>query len=68
METRDLIDQMSIKIRYGQDWNFYKSKKLIWHSIRLFHFGINVQRFGQLTNYTEANYLYEDLLALEYRF
>ncbi|CAF3934225.1 unnamed protein product [Rotaria sp. Silwood1] len=33
--------------------------------MRLLYFGINLKRFGQLTDYTAANYLYEDLLALE---
>jgi hypothetical protein len=69
-ETRDAIDKMSKDPIWNQalvpnNYTFYKTKKLIWHSIRLLYFGINVKRFGQLTDYTGANYLYEDLLALE---
>ena len=41
------------------------TKKLIWHSIRLLYFGIDIQRHGQLRDYTRANYLYEDLLAMK---
>lgn len=47
--------------------NLYKTKKLIWHSIRLLYFGIDIKRTIQLTDYTKANYLYEDLLAMESR-
>ena len=48
-----------------KSYNFYKTKKLIWHSLRLLYFGIDVKRFGKLTNYTGANHLYEDILAMD---
>ncbi|UJR12929.1 hypothetical protein I4U23_017102 [Adineta vaga] len=69
-ETRNNIDQMSNDPIWNhailpQNYHFYKTKKLIWHSIRLLYFGIDIKRFGQLTDYTKANYLYEDLLAME---
>jgi hypothetical protein len=70
IETRDTINKMSKDPIWNhalvpKNYNFYKTKKLIWHSIRLLYFGIDVKRFGQLTDYTKANYLYEDLLAVE---
>ena len=70
METRDAIEKMSKdpiwnNVPMPKNYNFYKTKKLIWHSIRLLYFGINIQRSNELTDYTGANYLYEDLLALE---
>jgi hypothetical protein len=70
METRDVIDRMSKDPIWNhalipEKYNFYKTKKLIWHSIRLLYFGIDIKRFSQLTDYTKANYLYEDLLAVE---
>jgi len=70
METQEIINKMSKDPIWNhtplpENYNFYKTKKLIWHSIRLLYFGIDVKRFGQLTDYTKANYLYEDLLALE---
>ena len=69
-ETRIAIDQMSkdpiwAHTTLPQNYHFYKTKKLIWHSIRLLYFGMNIKRFGRLTDYTEANSLYEDLLAIE---
>jgi hypothetical protein len=69
-ETRNLIDKMSKDPKWNyalfpNNYSFYKTKKLIWHSIRLLYFGINIKRFGRLTDYTEANYLYEDLIAIE---
>jgi hypothetical protein len=70
IETRDIINKMSKDPIWNhslvpKNYHFYKTKKLIWHSIRLLYFGIDIKRFGQLTDYTKANYLYEDLLALE---
>jgi len=70
IETRDIINKMSKDPIWNhslvpKNYHFYKTKKLIWHSIRLLYFGIDIQRFGQLTDYTKANYLYEDLLAME---
>ncbi|CAF0994270.1 unnamed protein product [Didymodactylos carnosus] len=70
METRDEIEKMSKDpiwnhTQLPNNYNFYKTKKLIWHSIRLLYFGINIKRFNRLTDYTGANYLYEDLLAME---
>jgi hypothetical protein len=69
-ETRDVINRMSKDPIWNhslipENYNFYKTKKLIWHSIRLLYFGIDIKRSGQLTDYTKANYLYEDLLAME---
>ncbi|CAF2370079.1 unnamed protein product [Rotaria sp. Silwood2] len=68
--TREAIDKMSKDPIWNHtplpnNYNFYKTKKLIWHSVRLLYFGIDIKRFGQLTNYTSANYLYEDILAME---
>jgi hypothetical protein len=70
IETRDIINKMSKDPIWNhslvpKNYHFYKTKKLIWHSIRLLYFGIDIKLFGQLTDYTKANYLYEDLLALE---
>ncbi|CAF0920801.1 unnamed protein product [Adineta steineri] len=69
-ETRNAIAKLSKDPVWNHalvpiNYSFYKTKKLIWHSIRLLYFGINVKRFGQLIDYTAANYLYEDLLAIE---
>lgn len=70
IETRHVIDEMAKDPIWNhtslpQNYNFYKTKKLIWHAIRLLYFGIDVQRNGRLIDYTEANYLYEDLLKME---
>jgi hypothetical protein len=72
IETQNAIEKMSkdpiwnhVSIPNNYFYSFYKIKKLIWHSIRLLYFGINVKHFGRLTDYTEANYLYEDLIGFE---
>ena len=70
IESRNVIDRMAKdpiwnQTSLPQNYHFYKTKKLIWHSIRLLYFGMNVKRNGRLTDYTEANYLYEDLLTME---
>lgn len=70
IETQEVIKKMSNDPIWNHtaippNYNFYKTKKLIWHSIRLLYFGINIKLFGQLTDYTKANYLYEDLLVME---
>ena len=69
-ETQHVVNQMSKDPIWNhtpipQNYTFYKTKKLIWHSLRLLYFGIHVKRCNQLQDYTLANYLYEDLLALE---
>jgi hypothetical protein len=70
IETQNAIEKMSKDpiwnhVLIPNNYNFYTTKKLIWHSIRLLYFGINVKHFGRLTDYTEANYLYEDLIVFE---
>ena len=70
IESREVINKMSKdpiwnNVSIPDKYNFYKTKKLIWHSIRLLYFGIDIKRLGQLTDYTKANYLYDDLLSIE---
>jgi len=70
LETENILKEMSNDCLWDRtplprQYNFYKTKKLLWHSIRLIYFGIQVKSFGRINDFAQANYLYEDLIAIE---
>jgi predicted nucleotidyltransferase len=40
----------------------YIAKKSLWHSFRIIYFGIQLATTGKIINYSEANYLYDDIV------
>lgn len=40
-------------------------KKSLWHSLRLLMFGNQIMKYGKITNYSEANIYYDDIVKNE---
>jgi predicted nucleotidyltransferase len=47
------------KMMYGEE---YIAKKSLWHSFRIIYFGIQLATTGKITNYSEANHLYNNIV------
>lgn len=49
------------KLTVEKDYNPYIGKKSLWHSLRLIRFGIQILKYGKITDYSELNYLYKEI-------
>jgi len=47
------------------DSEFLVSKKSLWHSYRIIMFGIQISKYGEIIDYSEANYLFNNILKSE---
>ncbi len=47
-----------------KDYNPYIGKKSLFHSMRILMFGCQIAKHGKITNYSEANYVWERLLLM----
>lgn len=50
------------KLTIEKDYAPYIGKKSMWHSLRLLMFGIQLCTYGKITNYTEANKYYRNIV------
>lgn len=50
------------KLRFGEP---YIGKKSMWHAFRIILFGTQLAKFGKITDFTAANYLYNDIVMNE---
>lgn len=44
------------------DYDPYKAKKSLFHSLRILMFGIQIMKYGTIINFEEANYLYNEIV------
>lgn len=51
------------KLEVVESYNPRIGKKSLWHSLRILYFGIQVLTNGKISDYTEANYLYEPIVS-----
>lgn len=50
------------KLKDGED---YIGKKSMFHSLRILMFGIQIAKFGRITDYSEANYLLPIIMEMD---
>ncbi|MNR15785.1 hypothetical protein D3C85_1323410 [compost metagenome] len=48
-----------------KDYNPYIAKKSLFHSFRILKYGIQIAKYGRIFDYTEANYLWEEINSFE---
>lgn len=53
------------KLIVNKDFSPRIGKKSLWHSLRLLMFGIQIMKYGKIVNYSEANYLYNEIVNNE---
>ncbi|AEO93371.1 gp109 [Bacillus phage G] len=53
------------KLTSGSDYNPYIAKKSMFHSIRILEFGIQIAKYGKITDFGCANHYYEMLLEMD---
>lgn len=53
------------KLTVDESFNPYIGKKSIWHCFRILMFGIQVYKYGHINNFSEANYLYDEIVNCE---
>lgn len=53
------------KLIIEKDFAPYIGKKSIWHSFRILMFGIQILSKGRIYDYTEANFLYDEIINNE---
>jgi hypothetical protein len=53
------------KLTVEKDYNLRIAQKSLWHSMRLYMFGIQVAKYGKITDFTEANYLWDEIKNAE---
>ena len=51
------------KLTIEKDFDWRGGKKSIWHSLRLYLFGIQCARYGLIVDFTEANKYYTDIVV-----
>lgn len=51
------------KLTIEKDFDWRGGKKSIWHSLRLYLFGIQCARYGNIIDFTGANQYYEDIVV-----
>ncbi len=49
------------KLTVGEDYNLRIAQKSLWHSLRIYMFGIQVARCGSIVDFSEANYLWDEI-------
>lgn len=55
------------KVLYENE-DYYIGMKSLYHSIRLFYFGIQIAKTNYIYNFSESNYIWYDILNYEYDF
>ena len=58
-------DKCRKKLIIEKDFAPYIAKKSLWHCIRILLFGIQYAKYGKITDYTEANKFYKDIVMNE---
>ncbi|MNB85416.1 hypothetical protein D3C81_711820 [compost metagenome] len=53
------------KLTVEKDYNPYIAKKSLFHSFRILKYGIQIAKYGRIFDYTEANYLWEEINSFE---
>lgn len=50
------------KLTVEKDFNPYIGRKSLFHSLRILMFGIQIAKFGKIIDYSEANYLWDEII------
>ena len=50
------------KLTVSESFNPRIAKKSLWHSLRIIDFGIQVITYGEIKNYSNLNYLYDEIV------
>lgn len=46
--------------------DYYIGKKSLWHSLRVALFGLQISKYGYISNFREANFWYKDIVLSEH--
>ena len=49
------------KLIVEKDYNLRVAQKSLWHSMRIYMFGIQIAREGSITDFSEANWLWDEI-------
>ena len=52
------------KMTVEKDFDLYRGQKSLFHSLRIMMFGIQIARDGRITDYKEANYLWDEIYKM----
>ena len=52
------------KMTVEKDFDLYRGQKSLFHSLRILMFGIQIAWKGRITDYTEANWLWDEIYAM----
>ena len=52
------------KMTVEKDFDLYRGQKSLFHSLRIMMFGIQIAKFGKITDYSEANYLWDEIYKM----
>ena len=50
------------KYTVEKDYDPYKAKKSLFHSLRILMFGIQIMKYGMIKDFKEANYLHKEII------
>ena len=50
------------KLTVEKDYNPHIAKKSLWHSLRIYMFGIQMMRYGRIVDFTVANKYYNEII------
>lgn len=50
------------KLTVEKDFNPYIGRKSLFHSLRILMFGIQIAKYGKIIDYSEANYLWDEII------
>lgn len=50
------------KLTIEKDFSPYIGRKSLFHSLRILMFGIQIAKFGKIIDYSEANYLWDEII------
>lgn len=53
------------KLIIGPDFNPYIAKKSLFHSLRILKFGIQLAKHGKVIDFSEANYIYDQIIIID---
>jgi len=53
------------KLTIEKDYNLLTAQKSLWHSFRIIYFGIQIAKYGKITDYSECNAIFWDILRLK---
>ena len=52
------------KMTIEKDYDLYRGQKSLFHSLRIMKFGIQIAKYGKITDYHEANALWDEIYAM----